>query len=139
MNRFTTFDAPWGTLLKVTTALSCLILAGIAVIGTFAGPHKKLLWILGMVAMPLSILFIAALFTIRGYVLTPEVLIIRRLGWNSRIALSGLLSAEVDAEVMSQSTRTFGNGGMFCVAGYSTTTDSVRIGLLPQTPGALSC
>jgi len=117
MNCLTTFNAPWGTSLKVTTGLSILILAGIIAIGIFTGPHNNSLWIFGMIALPLSMLFIASLFTIRGYVLTPEALLIRRLGWNSRVGLSGLQSAEVDAEAMSQSTRTFGNGGMFCIAG----------------------
>ena len=117
MNRLATFSAPWGTPLKITTGLSSLVLAGIAAIGTFSGPHNNPLWILGMIAVPLSMLFIAALFTIRGYVLTREALVIRRPGWNSRVWLSGLQSAEVDAEAMSQSIRTFGNGGMFCVAG----------------------
>ena len=117
MKRLTIFKAPWGTPLKVTTGLSVLILVGIAAIGTFSGPHNNPLWILGMIGMPLSMLFIASLFTIRGYVLSPEVLFIRRLAWNSRVVLSGLQSAEVDAEAMSQSIRTFGNGGMFCFAG----------------------
>jgi hypothetical protein len=117
MNRLATFNAPWGAPLKVTTGLSSLILAGIAAIGTFSGPHNNPLWILGMIAAPLSILFIAALFSIRGYVLTREALIIRRPGWNSKVWLSGLQSAEVNAEAMSQSIRIFGNGGMFCVTG----------------------
>jgi hypothetical protein len=117
MNRLTTFNAPWGTPLKVTTGLSGLILAGIAAIGIFSGPHNSPLWILGMIAMPLSMLFIAALFTIRGYVLTSKELVILRPGWNSKLGLSGLQSAKVDVEAMSQSIRSFGNGGMFCIAG----------------------
>ena len=117
MNPHATFNAPWGRSLKVMTGLSVLILVGIPAIGTFAGPHNNPIWIFGMIAMPLSILFIAALFTIRGYVLTMDTLLIRRLVWNSRVGLSGLQSAEVDAKAMSGSIRTCGNGGMFCFAG----------------------
>ena len=117
MKPLTTFNAPWGRSLKIMTGLSILILVGIPAIGTFAGPHDNRLWIFGMIAMPLSILFIASLFTIRGYVLTIDALLIRRLVWNSRVGLSGLQSAEMDPEAMSGSIRTCGNGGMFCFAG----------------------
>ncbi|MBI5590853.1 MAG: hypothetical protein HY881_10260 [Deltaproteobacteria bacterium] len=99
------------------TGLSILILTGIPAIGMFAGPHNNPLWIFGMIAMPLSILFITAIFTIRGYVLTLDALLVRRLAWNSRVGLSGLQSAEVDPEAMSGSIRTCGNGGMFCFSG----------------------
>ena len=117
MNPHNEFNASWGKSLKVMTGLSTLILIGIPVIGTFTGPHDSLLWILGMIVTPLSMLFIASLFSIRGYVLTSDALLIRRLGWNSRVELNGLQSAEVDADAMSKSIRTFGNGGMFCFAG----------------------
>jgi len=117
VNPHTTFNAPWGRSLKVMTGLSILILVGLPAIGTFAGPHNNPLWIFGMIIMPLSILFIAALFTIRGYVLTIDALIIQRLVWNTKLGLSGLQYAEVDAEAMSGSIRTCGNGGMFCFSG----------------------
>jgi hypothetical protein len=117
VNPHTTFNAPWGRSLKVMTGLSVLILVGIPAIGTFAGPHNNPVWIFGMIVIPLSILFFAALFTIRGYVLTIDALLIRRLIWNSSVELSGLQSAAVDAEAMSGSIRTCGNGGMFCFSG----------------------
>jgi hypothetical protein len=117
MNQQSSFNAPWGRSLKVMTGLSVLILVGISAIGAFAGPHNSLIWIFGMIAMPLSMLSIAALFTIRGYVLTMNALLIQRLLWSSRVGLSDLQSAEADPEAMSGSIRTFGNGGMFCFAG----------------------
>jgi hypothetical protein len=117
VNPNSNFNAPWGRSLKVMTGLSTFILVGIPVIGTFTGSHGSILWILGMIVMPLSMLFIASLFSIQGYVLTSDALLIRRLVWNSRIELNGLLSAEVDADAMSKSIRTFGNGGLFCFAG----------------------
>ncbi len=117
MNPKSKFNAPWGKSLKVMTGLSATILVGIPVIGIFTGPHGSLLWILAMIVIPLSMLFIASLFSIRGYMLTTDTLLIRRLFWNSGVALSGLQSVEVDADAMSNSIRTFGNGGMFCFAG----------------------
>jgi hypothetical protein len=50
-------------------------------------------------------------------VLTADTLLIQRLFWNSKIDISGLLSAEADTDAMNRSIRTFGNGGMFCFAG----------------------
>jgi hypothetical protein len=117
MEEETTFSAPWGTLLKSMTALSIFVLAGIPLIGIFAGPRDNTLWILSMIVMPLSILIVAAFFTIRGFVLTRDALLVKRLGWNSKLGLTDLASAEVDSEAMSRSIRTFGNGGLFCFAG----------------------
>ena len=117
MNQPLVFKAPWGTSLKVLTGLSSAILAVIITIGIFLGPHGNLIWITGMIVIPLSMFFIASLFTIRGYLLTLDALLIQRLFWNSRVELSGLQSAKVDTEAMQQSTRIFGNGGLFCFAG----------------------
>lgn len=117
MSDQTTFCAPWGTTLKSTTLLSVVILIGILVIGISAGTRDSAAWILGMVAMPLSILVIAACFAIRGYVLSRETLLVLRPGWNSKLPLADLISIEVDPEAMKGSIRTFGNGGMFCFAG----------------------
>lgn len=125
MNQPLVFKAPWGTSLKVLTGLSSAILVVIITIGIFFGPHSNLIWIAGMIVIPLSMFFIASLFTIRGYQLTLDALLIQRLFWNSRVELSELQSAEVDAEAMKQSARIFGNGGLFCFAGKF---DSNRLG-----------
>ena len=112
-----TFNAPWGKSLKLMTGLSVLILVHIPVIGMFTGPRGSVVWILSMIVFPLLILTIAAFFMIRGYVLTGDAMLVQRLGWNSKLDLSGLISAEIDPQAMANSIRTFGNGGMFCFAG----------------------
>lgn len=117
MSQHQQYGAPWGTPLKLMSALSLVILVGVAVIGISSGPRDSAIWILSMIVMPLAILVIAAFFTIRGYVLTPDAILVQRLGWNSRISLSNLTAAEVDPNAMSRSIRTFGNGGLFCIAG----------------------
>jgi len=117
MNNNEKFKAPWGTLLKIITAICTIILIGIPFIGLFSGPRSNIGWILGMIIMPLAILIISSFFIIRGYILTDNTLLIQRLGWNSKLNLSGLLSAEIDPTAMAKSLRTFGNGGMFCFAG----------------------
>lgn len=117
MDREITFSAPWATPLKAITAFSVLILLGIPLIGVFSGPRDDVFWILCMILMPLSILIIAAFFIIRGYVLTSETLLVRRLIWDLKIDLTELMSAEVDPDAMTRSIRLFGNGGLFCLAG----------------------
>ena len=112
------FNAPWGKALKVMTGVSVLVLVHIPVIGMFTGPQGSIGWILGMIVTPLLTLTIAAFFMIRGYVLTADALLVQRLGWNSKLDLSGLISAEADPRAMEKSIRTFANGGLFCFAGF---------------------
>ena len=99
------------------TALCVVILVGIPLLGVSTGPQGSLLWDLSMVLVPLGILVGSAFFTIRGFVLTRDRLLIWRLVWNTHLDLTGLISAEVDPEAMSRSLRTFGIGGLFCFAG----------------------
>ena len=112
-----TFNAPWGTPLKVMTGFSLLILIGVPVIGLVTGPQSNPGWIFSMIVLPLLILLSAAFFVIRGYILMEDTLLVQRLGWASRIDLSDLNAAETDPEAMTRSIRTFGNGGLFCFAG----------------------
>lgn len=117
MNHPIAFRAPWGLLLRSMTALTALILVGIPLMGFFSGPRGSIVWISCMIVMPLSILLIGAFFIIRRYDLTEDTLLIRRLGWSSKLGLSTLVSAAIDPNAMANSIRTFGNGGLFCFAG----------------------
>jgi Bacterial PH domain len=56
-------------------------------------------------------------FSIRGYVLDAVSIHVLRPGWKTTVMLAGLQSATHDADAMSRSIRTFGNGGLFCIAG----------------------
>ena len=112
------FNAPWGSSLKWITGLSVLLLGGIALTGFLRGPRDDLLWILGMIALPLGILILSACFMVRSYVVTPETLLVQRLGWNTKLDLVSLRSVVVDSQVMKGSIRTFGNGGLFSFSGY---------------------
>jgi hypothetical protein len=111
----TEFKAPWGIPLIIVTTIGVLILAGIpALILSFA-PHDYIGWIIStMFILPLVIFLF---FIIRGYRLTADTLLIQRLGWNTKIDLKGLQSAQADPEAMAKSVRPFGNGGLFCFAG----------------------
>lgn len=46
-----------------------------------------------------------------------DYLLIQRLGWNTKLDLSKLISADFVPQAMKHSIRAFGNGGLFCFAG----------------------
>lgn len=112
------YDAPWGLLLQVMTVVSILLLLGMVAIGIYQRPEDQKIWDLVMIVVPLLTMAIALLFTIRGYVLCRDALYVRRLGWSTRIDLAGLRQAEFDPEATRRTIRRFGNGGLFCFAGY---------------------
>jgi len=111
------FTAPWGNTLIVLTVLGSGLLLGIAVVGAFTGPRQDLSWWLLMVMLPLLIWAIAALFTVRGYVLTDDTLQIQRLGWKTEIPLRNLRSVDYQPQAMRHSWRLIGNGGLFSFTG----------------------
>lgn len=113
----TDYPAPWGISLKAISGGITLLLIGIAVIGLLTGPKSNWIWILSMVVIPLGIVFITALFTVRGYALTPNTLFVKRLIWNTEISLQGLQSIEADSNAMEGSIKTMGNGGLFSFSG----------------------
>jgi len=68
--------------------------------------------------LPLVILVGSAPFTIRGYTVTSDAILVHRLFWTTRLPFSGLESAKFEPEAMRGSIRTFGNGGLFSITGY---------------------
>src|ERR1035438_7278667 len=57
--------------------------------------------------LPLVILFGTALFTIRGYAITSEAILVDRLLWSTSLPRRGLVSAQVEPDAMRGSLRTF--------------------------------
>jgi hypothetical protein len=107
------FKAPWSRLLIVLTTLLTLFLLWISCLGYFINnPVNPFL-----AYLPLPILIGALLFTIRGYCLTPKLLLIKRLFWHTRIDLHTLQSVEINPEATKGSIRLFGNGGLYSISG----------------------
>ncbi len=75
-------------------------------------------WLGCMVSLPLVILFGAALFTIRGYTIASDCILVHRLLWSTVLPRAGLESTAVDLQAMRGSLRTFGNGGAFSFTGF---------------------
>ena len=59
-----------------------------------------------------------ALFTIRGYAVTPNAILVQRLIWATCLPREGLISATMEPKAMKGSLRICGNGGMFSFSGW---------------------
>jgi hypothetical protein len=124
------FNAPWGAPLALMTAVCAVICLSLPLPGLMIGLGSSAAlrargmsmippwtgWLL--VAVPLLTFVVSAAFMVRGYVLTDTSLIIKRLGWESRLDLSRLNSATVDPDAFRRSLRLFGNGGFFSFTGW---------------------
>ena len=113
------YEAPWSTSLIVISVLTSMICLGVssgawwaAVSNHQAAPVR---WV-GL--LPLVILFGTALFTIRGYAITSDAILVDRLLWSTALPRLGLESAQVEPDAMRGSIRTFGNGGAFSFTGF---------------------
>jgi hypothetical protein len=108
------YKAPWSTSLVVVTSAVTVLLLGIT-LGMAVHGHGIIPWV-GL--LPLAILVGSVPFTIRGYTVTPDAILVQRLFWTTRLPLSGLESAKFEPGVMRGSIRTFGNGGLYSITGY---------------------
>ncbi len=108
------YKAPWSTLLIGVTSAVTVLLLSISLGMAFYG-HGFISWV-GLV--PLAILAGSVPFTIRGYTVTSDAILVHRLWWGTRLPLSGLESVRFEPEAMRGSIRTFGNGGLFSFTGF---------------------
>lgn len=108
------FDAPWGKALRWS---SCALVAFTVVMFIFYKSSGTIGLAVGSWVLPFILLGTLP-FIIRSYAIAGDELLIRRLFWTTRLPLAGLKSAEVEPRVMSNSLRTFGNGGAFSFTGW---------------------
>ena len=97
----------------IVSSLTTILCIGVAV-GLIWRRHPMLPWI---AFPPLAIVFGGALFTIRGYTITPEAILVHGLFWTTRLPLANLQSAQFKPHAMRWNIRTFGNGGLFSFSG----------------------
>ena len=114
-----TYKAPWCTSLIVVSALATLLCLGLTFgIPWFPAPKhcgevgRWLRW------LPMVLIIGSALFTIRGYSISPDAILVRRLLWATCLPRAGLRSAEFVPNAMRKSLRTCGNGGFFSFTGF---------------------
>lgn len=110
------FGAPWGRALKIISALSTALLLAIPCLAVVIERSPVfVLWLLALI--PPLILLPSLFFMIRGYAISGDTLLVRRLGWNTRIPLAGLAQVSHEPDAMKGSIRLLGNGGLFSFTG----------------------
>jgi len=112
-------EAPWSRSLIVMSVLTTVVCLGASAGAWLILAARHPPGVLGSaVLLPLVILFGAALFTIRGYSIASDCILVHRLLWSTRLPRAGLESAQVEPGTMRWSLRTFGNGGGFSITGF---------------------
>ena len=110
------YAAPMSRLLVITGTFATLVCLAAGVIVYMQSetevPMRRLVALL-----PVLILVVAALFSVRGYLVTADELVIRRLLWTTRFRRADLESATADREALRGSIRLFGNGGLYSFTG----------------------
>ncbi|HKE95832.1 MAG TPA: PH domain-containing protein [Povalibacter sp.] len=110
------FRAPWSRTLRVATCVSAGLLLLVVVVALAIYPKAPQVALL-LIAVSLVLLLGALPFMVRGYVLTKDAIVVRRLGWRTHLPLADLKSVTGDAEAMRGSLRLLGNGGLFSFSG----------------------
>jgi hypothetical protein len=113
------YKAPWGTSLVILSLLVTVVCLGVSVVlWLLAAPKLSPGLARLLPLLPVLLVLGSALFTIRGYTVTPEAILVHRLLWDTWLPRVGLESAQVEPEAMRGSLRTFGNGGGFSFTGF---------------------
>lgn len=113
------FRAPWCAALIVISIFATPLCFGIA-FGTPLLPQPKHGGEIGMMLrwLPLAMMPVCAFYTIRGYTITPDAILVHRLFWSTRLPRTGLQSATFDPKAMCKSLRACGNGGFYSITGW---------------------
>lgn len=111
------FGAPWSLTLKVLSIVVPLVAGACAFLPMLMVPTAP--WL--QIVVPVVILFslgISSLFAVRGYVIEPDSVVVRRLLWDTRVALRNLAGAEARSLTNDFHLRLCGNGGLFAFTGW---------------------
>jgi hypothetical protein len=106
------YKARWCVLLVViSTVLTALCLGQAFAEFRHHGASAWVGWLL------LALVIGCALFTVRGYTVTPEAILVHRLLWSTRVPRAGLQSARRERQSWWRGIR-IGNGGFFSFTGW---------------------
>lgn len=117
MNGAIEFGAPWSKTLRRVSTMTCVVLVAMTFAALTAWRMTGVAAILVGVIIPPLVLLTSAVFMVKGYVLTDEHIVVRRLGWTTRLQLDGLSSVVGDQEAMNRSLKLFGSGGVMSYTG----------------------
>jgi len=90
----------------------------VVLLGATSHPHSHPVWNAFLLTVLWLLLPGSALFTIRGYTVTPEAILVHRLLWSTRLPREGLIAATSEPKAMKGALRLCGNGGMFSFSGW---------------------
>jgi hypothetical protein len=108
------YPAHWGILLIVLSTLLTAWFLWLAFSEFKQGSTSSIwmgLWLLALVIG-------CALFTIRGYTVTPDAILVQRLLWATRVPLAGLQSVRF-GPIRPRINIRIGNGGFFSFSGWN--------------------
>lgn len=71
-----------------------------------------------MVGLPVILLLIPLPSSVRGYVITPGHIEVRRLGRSVLLPLAGIVSVTGEPDGLRGSVRLFGSGGLYGITGW---------------------
>ncbi len=111
------FKAPWSKTLRRVSVMTCIVLLSITIGAFVAWRLTGVTGTLAGVVVPLLLLLVAAALMVTGYVLTDDHIVVKRLGWTTRLPLEGLRSVAGDQEAMYRSIKLFGSGGVMSYTG----------------------
>jgi len=115
----THFGAMWSKSLTVASLFATLVCLGVSyamwTLPMDASLGQLRFW---LAVLPLAVILLCALFTVRGYSIVSNYLVIDRLFWKTNVSLRELRSVKFDPTATHRSIRTFGNGGFFSFTGY---------------------
>lgn len=112
------YRAPWGRALVVVSSLLLLMsIASVVVWPILVRDDQGPMWIVTRWALP-AIVLACVPFVVRGYVITEDAILIRRLFWATRLDRAHFSSAEHIPGAMSKCLRVCGNGGGFSFTGW---------------------
>ena len=112
------FGAPWSRLLTGVSIFASAVCLGAGYAAWSAVTRTtgdRSTWWASL--LPLVVVGAAALFTVRGYTIERDSILVHRLLWATRLPRTGLKSATYDPALISGGIRIFGNGGFFSFTG----------------------
>jgi len=118
------FKAPWGRALVLISVFVTLTMLAIAVMITLGQLQPSFISLpvfptRGLALGSVLLIPLAALpFVIRGYTITKDGILVRRLWWNTVLPFADIVSVEAEPLALNSSFRTCGNGGMYSFTGY---------------------
>ncbi len=112
------FKAPWSRSLKVITRIVVVVLVALIGLGVFWSGDIGAGARVGLIGVSLLVLLGSAALMVRGYTLSQDEIVVRRLGWATRLPLATLQAIEGKADAMQRSLRLIGIGGLFSFVGW---------------------